>query len=79
MSEQSDLSHVYDQFCRIFADSKLLRAPAELAAAIHAEGLEYSQVTPQWLKRLNRSWVYNESDTPFESEDLNRAYWRQLT
>ena len=62
----------------MYADSTPIRGLRELDAAVHAAGLDYTEVTLDWLRELNKAWVYGESGAPFTSELLNRRYIRML-
>jgi hypothetical protein len=79
MEDEAALLAVYAQFRGIFANSKMMRTPVELAAAIRAGGLSYKEVTHEWLANLSPEWVYRESAAPFQNDDFNRAYWRMVT
>jgi hypothetical protein len=72
------LDTVYADFAQMYANSKVIRWDKELDAAIQAAGLDYAQVTWDWLASLNRAWVYNESDDPFPDPQINRGYRRLL-
>jgi hypothetical protein len=75
---QATLDGIYNQFTEMYADSKAIRWENELDAAIHAAGLDYENITREWLKSLDRAWVYRESDSPFRDLRHNRAYRRFL-
>jgi hypothetical protein len=72
------IGDVYQRFARMYADSTPIRGPRELDAAVRAAGLEYGDVTPEWLRELNYAWVYGELGVPFSSDLLNRRYLRML-
>jgi len=72
------LDQINDDFSRIWANSEPVRSKDELDAAIRAAGLDYDQVTTEWLRTLNKAWVYLRSDAPFDDETINRAYRREL-
>lgn len=72
------LAELNDEFARIYANSDPIRGLAELDAAVHAAGLDYPQVTSEWLRSLKRDWVYLRDPEPFEDERANRAYRREL-
>jgi len=72
------LDEVNDAFARIYADSLPIRSRDELDAAIRAAGLSYEAVSDEWLRALRRSWVFLESDSPFDDESANRAYRREM-
>ncbi len=72
------LREIYDRFNAMYANSRPIRAPTELDAAIQAAGLGYEQITADWLRALRHAWVYHESDEPFFDEQHNRAYRRNL-
>jgi hypothetical protein len=72
------IGDVYQRFARMYADSTPIRGLRELDAAIHAAGLDYTEVTPDWLRDLSSAWVYGDAGTPFTSELLNRRYMRML-
>ena len=79
MTDNSELQELYASFARTYADGKPIRGAFELVAAIRAAGLEPEQVTEDWLKTLNRDWVYGESLLPFQDPAANRVYRRILT
>jgi hypothetical protein len=72
------LDQINDDFSRIWANSQPVRSKDELDAAIRAAGLDYDQVNTQWLRSLKKAWVYLDSDAPFDDENTNRAYRREL-
>ena len=72
------LDAVYAKFASMYADSKAIRWKDELDLAIRAAGLEYGEVSRDWLASLNRPWVYGQSDEPFGDPQNNRAYRRLL-
>ena len=72
------IADVYLRFARMYADSTPIRGPRELDAAIRAAGLDYADVSSEWLRALNYAWVYGDSGAPFASELLNRRYVRML-
>ena len=74
----NSLTDLNDQFARIYANSEPIRGLAELDAAVRAAGLDYTQVTVDWLRSLKRDWVYLRDPEPFEDERTNRAYRREL-
>ena len=73
------LEHVYAAFAQIYANSKPIRWHRDLDAAIHSAGLDYGDVTRDWLTALNRKWVYAESNEPFSDPERNRTYRRLLS
>ena len=72
------LDDVNDAFARIYANSHPIRSPDELDAAIRAASLSYDEVTDEWLRSLHESWVFLQSDAPFDDETANRAYRREM-
>ena len=72
------LDEVNDAFARIYANSRPIRSPDELDAAIRAAGLDYDDVTDEWFHSLHKSWVFLDSDSPFDDEMANRAYRREM-
>jgi hypothetical protein len=78
MTNKNELEELYASFARIYGDGKPIRGAFELVAAIRAAGLEPDQVTEDWLKTLNRDWVYGESLLPFQDPAANRLYQRIL-
>ena len=69
----------YRRFAAMWANGEPVRSEHELEAAIRAAGLEGQPVSDEWLRELDRRWVYGESDEPFESERANRSYRRELS
>jgi|GEM_PF-1338333 len=78
MTDRNELEKLYASFARIYADGKPIRGAFELVAAIRAAGLEPEDVTEDWLRTLNRDWVYRESLAPFQDPIANRLYHRIL-
>jgi hypothetical protein len=78
MAEKT-LEQINDEFARLYANSVPIRSMDELDAAIQAAGLDYDRVTEEWLRSLQRNWVYLMSDEPFEDEKQNRAYRREMS
>jgi hypothetical protein len=72
------LDEVNDAFARIYANSHPIRSRDELDAAVRAAGLSYDDVTDEWLRSLDESWVFLQSDAPFDDESANRAYRREM-
>jgi hypothetical protein len=72
------IADVYQRFARMYADSTPIRGPRELDAAVRAAGIEYEDVTQEWLRELNYAWVYGDMGVPFTSDALNRKYMRML-
>ena len=79
MTESDDLEALYASFARMYADGKPIRGVFELVAAIHAAGLEPKNVSADWLRSLNRDWVYGEALLPFQDLAANRLYRKFLT
>jgi hypothetical protein len=73
------LEHVYAAFAQMYANSKPIRWHRDLDAAIHSAGLDYGEVTRDWLTALNHKWVYAESNEPFSDPERNRTYRRFLS
>lgn len=76
MAGDKALVDVYRRFERIWADSQTLVQPTALAAAIGASRVGLDDVTDDWLRALDRDWVYGHGNRPFRDEELNRRYWR---
>jgi hypothetical protein len=72
------LDTIYSRFADMYADSKAIRWQPELDAAIQAVGLDYPNVSRDWLASLDRAWVHRESDNPFRNSQYNVAYHRVL-
>jgi hypothetical protein len=72
------LEDVNDDFARIWSNSAPIRGLAELDAAIRAAGLSYEDVTNEWLHSLREDWVFIQSDAPFDDEQANRAYRKEM-
>lgn len=79
MTDSNDLDALYASFARMYADGKPIRGVFELVAATQAAGLEPENVTEEWLRSLNRDWVYGEALVPFQDLATNRLYRRFLT
>lgn len=78
MAEENDHRDAYGRFAAMWADGEPIRSEHELIAAIRAAGLEGQPIPDDWLRALDRRWVYGHSDEPFESERQNRSYRREL-
>lgn len=76
MEDGNGLERTYRRFCAIWADSEPVRASHELAAALRAVGAE--EVEDEWLRGLNPDWVYGESAEPFDDDETNLNYRREL-
>jgi hypothetical protein len=72
------LEALYRAFTQIWGNGHPIRAPAELEAAVRAQGLDDRTAGEQWLRSLSPAWVYHDSDEPFADEQANRAYRREL-
>lgn len=77
MSENG-IDDAYQRFAAMYANSVPIRGPSELRAAMEAGGIEPADVDEPWLRSLQRSWVYGESDEPFTDPQVNRVYRRLL-
>lgn len=75
----SNYRDAYRRFAAMWADGEPIRGEHELEAAIRAAGLGEGPIGDEWLRSLDRRWVYGHSDEPFESERANRSYRRELT
>lgn len=72
------ITDMYASFARVWANSHPIRSAAELEAAMRAAGLDYGDVTEDWLRTLNPGWVSHDAEDPFTDAATNRAYRRQL-
>lgn len=72
------MDQIYQSFARIWANGHPVRSEPELVAAVRAAGMDADHVSDEWLKALNRSWVYYEAEDPFDDDEENRAYRREL-
>lgn len=72
-------SDVYRRFVSIWANGEPVRDAHQLGAAVRAAKLTFDQVTDDWLRSLSRDWVHGYTDAPFEDEQANRVYRRELT
>ena len=75
-SQTRTIDDVYRQFREIWANSEPVREHGELAAAVRAAGLEPQEITPDWLRGLDREWVYGHGEAPFADDLKNREYRR---
>jgi hypothetical protein len=73
------LDDVYQQFHDIWADSEPLRTRSELAAAVRAAKVEPAEITADWIKGLDREWVYGRGEDPFADDRKNREYRRLVS
>lgn len=76
--KEDTLNELYASFADILADGIPIRQPIELVAAIHAAGVDPEIVTADWLKTLNRDWVYGRSMLPFQDAAANHLYQQLL-
>jgi hypothetical protein len=67
---------VYQRFVRIWTNSEPVVDRKELEAAMNAMGVAPEDAREEWLRSLNRDWVYGRTNRPFGEEELNRKYWR---
>ena len=74
----AETERAYRRFCAIWANSEPVRASYEFAAALRAAGATASGVDDDWLRGLNRAWVYGESGEPFDDDQRNLSYRREL-
>jgi hypothetical protein len=72
------IEELYGMFARIWGNGHPIRSAPELEAALRAADLDYADVDDAWLRSLSQTWVYHESEDPFEDENVNRAYRREL-
>lgn len=70
------IQDAYERFFRVWGNSEPIRRPDELAAALTAAGKDPAQANEDWLRSLDRDWVYGDSDAPFKDERTNREYRR---
>jgi hypothetical protein len=73
-----DLSDIYLEFETIYANSRMIRSPEELDAAIRAAEASYEDVNEDWLRALDRAWVYGDTDVPFADDRSNQRYRMHL-
>jgi hypothetical protein len=74
-----DLDDVYRQFREIWSDSEPVRSRSEVAAALRAADVEPPEITVDWLRGLDREWVYGRGEDPFADDLKNREYRRLLS
>jgi hypothetical protein len=72
------IEDLYARFAELWANSHPLRSAPELEAALRASEKSYATADDAWLLSLDRAWVYHEAEDPFEDEQENRAYRREL-
>jgi hypothetical protein len=72
------IDDLYARFARLWANSHPVRSAPELEAALRARGKSYAEADDAWLLSLSAAWVYHESEDPFDDEQDNRAYRREL-
>jgi hypothetical protein len=72
------LREVYRQFEKIWSNSRMIRSPEELDAAIQANEMHYEDVNQEWLGALDRGWVYGDNELPFHDERVNRRYRKNI-
>ena len=70
------IDDVYQQFSEIWADGEPIRTRSELGAAVRAGKVDLSEITPDWLRGLDREWVYGRAEDPFADDRKNREYRR---
>jgi hypothetical protein len=70
------MDDVYRQFREMWADGEPTRTRSELTAAVRAANVEPAEITADWLRGLDREWVYGRGDDPFADDRKNREYRR---
>jgi hypothetical protein len=70
---------VYDRFVAIWSNSRPVADEGMLRAALAAHRLSPGEVSEAWLRALNPSWVYLDSDHPFDDQQLNQEYRRHVS
>jgi hypothetical protein len=70
-----EIQNAYRRFVAMYANSHVVRSLADFRAAVLAAGLE-KNVGDDWLRALDRRWVYGESAVPFPDDEANRRYRR---
>lgn len=78
-TEAGPFARVYERFCAIWSDSRPIADEGMLRAALAAHRLSPAEVSDDWLRSLRRSWVYLESERPFEDPALNLEYRRHVS
>jgi hypothetical protein len=74
----TSIEDLYARFALLWANSHPVRSAPELEAAMRAAGRDHNNVDDEWLRSLSRAWVYHEAEDPFDDEQENRAYRREL-
>jgi hypothetical protein len=72
------LREIYRQFEKLFSNSRMIRSPEELEAAIRAADMDYEEITLDWLRGLDKAWVYGDVEAPFSDDRTNRKYRERL-
>jgi hypothetical protein len=58
----------------MYANSHPVRTKFSFESAVQAAGLDFDDVTDDWLRSLDDGWVYGLNESPFASEETNRHY-----